>query len=130
MKPRTFFFWASLLLIGACATGGGDMSVREFLNRYPTGASDDLVTVKGPVIEELNSRTFAMGNGSDVILVVHAGNEAAALGTKGWAGSTVVVTGEPTLIRRGDPPFIDDTVKAMYLNKPGVVATRVQVVDF
>lgn len=122
----TAFAMVLLLPLG-CASGA--MSVSEFLRRPVTGSSD-VITVRGPVIESLNDRTFAMGDGNDVILVV-APMDNAAVGTRAKAGDTVVVTGTAQMMRRGDPamPFVDERITDALLNRPGFMASNVQVVN-
>lgn len=117
-----------LLSVGCASSSGDSMSVGTFLRTYPTGTSD-VITVKGPVIESLNDRTFAMGEGNEVILVV-APTDQTAVGTRADAGDTVVVTGTAQIMRRGDPalPFVDERVKDALLNHPGIIASNVQVV--
>lgn len=119
---------AALLTVGCASSSGDSMSVGSFLRTYPTGTSE-VITVKGPVIESLNDRTFAMGDGNEVILVV-APTDQTAVGTRADAGDTVVVTGTAQMMRRGDPalPFVDETVKDALLNRPGIIASNVQVV--
>lgn len=122
-------FTAILLMLPlGCGTSRGAMSVSEFLRAPVSGR--DVITVRGQFIESLNDRTFAMGNGNDVILVVYPADNVAA-GTRGAPGQTVVVTGTAETFRRGDPamPFIDDRITDAYLGRPGIIATNVQVVE-
>ena len=117
-----------VLLPLGCGSSRGTMSVSEFLRAPVTNR--DVITVRGQYLEALNDRTFAMGNGNDVILVVYPADNA-ALGTRGSAGQTVEVTGTAQMFRRGDPamPFVDERIKDELLNRPGIIATNVQVVD-
>jgi sporulation protein YlmC with PRC-barrel domain len=117
-----------LLLPLSCGSSRGTMSVSEFLRAPVTDR--EVITVRGQYIESLNDRTFAMGNGNDVILVVYPADNA-AVGTRGSAGQTVEVTGTTQMFRRGDPamPFVDDRIRDEYLHRPGIIATNVQVVD-
>ena len=117
-----------LMLPLGCGSARGTMSVAEFLRAPVTDR--DVITVRGRYLESLNDRTFAIGNGSNVILVVYPADNAAA-GTRGSAGQTVEVTGTALMFRRGDPamPFVDDRIRDEYLHRPGIIATNVQVVD-
>lgn len=116
-----------LMLPLGCSSSRGTMSVSEFLAAPVT---DGVVTVRGPYVAALNDRTFAMGNGNDVILVVSP-TDNAAVGTRGSAGQTVEVTGTVQMFHRGDPamPFVDERITDDYLNRPGIVASNVQVIN-
>lgn len=128
----TFLFIAALILPAACATTAGPgpewVTVSQFVDA-PYLADDDVVTVRGIVIDDLNDRTFAMGTADDVILVVAPADDA-ILTTRGDAGDTVMVTGTVETFRRDDPamPFIDEEITDEFLNEPGIIASNVQVV--
>lgn len=120
----------ALLVMAGCAstdTGAG-MNVAQFLAVPPM--EDSVVTVRDRIVTTIDDRSFVIGSGSNAILVTNPG-DMAIVGTRGGIGDTVVVTGRAQMMREGDPALlnVDPTTRALITNRPGIIATNVQVVE-